>query len=265
MPREDTAQVTECIHGLEVPLCDICYPKAAPEKPRAARAAAAPRTARSVPVRTSRKSINAGDQRIYHVTHIRNLEGIVSSGALLADAAPVVDVSSELTKELRMSAEVSPSASAGLDGAGRHASVAEYVPFYLAPDAALWEDLRAGAVDETRWSDAARKATPADFVFLVSTVGALGDGAVIADGDAAATFTRFSTGDGIQRTIEKLHDDEDARRSAEAMVMHSFPFESVQLIGVANDRVRDRVRELVSGVVPAPKVAVYPPWFQPAA
>jgi hypothetical protein len=263
MPREDTSQVAECIHGLEIPLCDICYPKAAPEKPRVGRAAAAPRATRAAAVKTSRKSVNAGDQRIYHVTHIRNLESIVSAGALAVDATPAVDVSSELTRELRMSAEVSPSASAGLDGAGRHASVAEYVPFYLAPDAVLWEDLRGGAVDETRWSDAARKATPFDFVFLVSTVAALGDDAVIADGDAAATFTRFSTGDGIQRTIEKLHDNEDARRNAEALAKHSFPFASVQLIGVANDRVRDRVRDLLGA--PAPKVAVYPPWFQPAA
>ena len=244
--------MAECIHGLEIPLCDICYPKIAPEKPRAVRAAAAPRAPRAASVRTSRKSVNAGDQRIYHVTHIRNLEGIVSAGALRVDAAPAVDVSSDLTRELRMSAEVSPSA-----------SVAEYVPFYLAPDAVLWEDLRSGASDETRWSDAARKATPFDFVFLVSIVAALGDDAVIADGDAAATFTRFSTGDSIQRIIEKLHDNEDARRNAEALARRSFPFASVQLIGVANDRVRDRVRDLLRG--PAPKVAVYPPWFQPAA
>lgn len=255
--------MAECIHGLEIPLCDICYPKAAPEKPRVVRAAAAPRAPRAASVTTSRKSINAGDQRIYHVTHIRNLDGIVSAGALVVDAAPTVDVSSELTRELRMSAEISAPASAAPDSPGRHASVAEYVPFYLAPDAVLWEHLRAGAADETRWSDAARKATPFDFVFLVSTVAALGDDAVIADGDAAATFTRFSTGDGIQRAIEKLHGNEDARRSAEALARQSFPFESVQLIGVANDRVRDRVRDLVSGLVP--KVAVYPPWFQPAA
>jgi hypothetical protein len=34
-------------------------------------------------------------------------------------------------------------------------------------------------------------------------------------------------------------------------------FSAIQLIGVANDRVRDRVRGYT-----ATKVAVYPPWFQ---
>ncbi|CAN5311371.1 hypothetical protein BH11ACT4_BH11ACT4_23610 [soil metagenome] len=281
-------QVAECIHGLEIPLCDICYPKAVPEKPRASRPAAAPRAPRAASVTTSRRSVNAGEQRIYHVTHIRNLEAIAASGALTADAAPTVDLSTALTRELRKSVPVpAPTAAKAIPttgaadtdaadtgtvlaagttpGAAEVATVADYVPFYLAPDATLWADLRAGALDDSRWSDAARKPTPADFVFLVSTIAAIGDGAVIADGDAAATFTRFFSGDGIQRAIERLHGDDDARRAAEALAPHAVPFSSVQLIGVANDRVRDRVRDLLRGAGGlAPKVAVYPPWFQPA-
>ena len=195
--------------------------------------------------------MNAGEQRVYHVTHIRNLPGILENG-IVTHAAPIVDVSSALTRELRFTAEASG------------ASVADFVPFYLAPDADLWGDLRAGAVDETRWSDAARAATPSDFVFLVSTLARLGSAVVVADGDAAATFTRFSTGDDIQRSVERLHDNEDARRTAEALVPQHVPFDAVQLIGVANDPVRDRVRELLRPHTTATKVAVYPPWFQGA-
>ena len=263
-------QVAECIHGLDIPLCDICYPKAPPEKPRVSRptrATAVPGVPRIASIRTSRTSINAGEQRIYHVTHIRNLEAIAAAGALTIDATPTVDVSSELTRELRISVPVTTATSPATEAASSPSSVADYVPFYLAPDAVLWDELRTGALDETRWSAAARTATPFDFVFLVSTVAALGDGAVIADGDAAATFTRFARADGIQRMIERLHDNEDARRTAEALAPQSFPFAAVQLIGVANDRVRDQVRELLADAVtagPAPKVAVYPPWFQPA-
>ncbi len=243
--------MTECIHGLEIPLCDICYPKAAPERPRVSRPAAA-HTPRAGSATTTRTSVKAGEHRAYHVTHIRNLAGIVSRGALGVDASPAVDVSSELTRELRMSAAVPPS----------EASVAEHVPFYLAPDAQLWDDLRAGAHDETRWSDAARKTTPHDFVFLVTTLAQLGPDVVIADGDAAATYTRFASGDGIQRMIERLHGDEASRRNGEALVPGTVPLSAIQLIGVANDPVRDAVRELVGGLAPTPKVAVYPPWFQ---
>lgn len=198
--------------------------------------------------------MKAAEQRVYHITHIRNLEGILAAGELSADATPAVDVSSELTRELRMSAPLRH----GAGGSG--GSVAEHVPFYLTPDAALWGDLRAGALDETRWSDAARKAMPHEFVFLVSTIAALGSEVVIADGDAAAAFTGFASGDGIQRALERLRDDEDAGRGAEALAPQRVPFAAVHLIGVANDRVRDRVRELLGATVP--KVAVYPPWFQ---
>ena len=197
---------------------------------------------------TSKKSINTGAQRVYHVTHINNLDAILASGALLADAAPTVDLSTELTRELRSTAHVSVGGPL----------VSEYVPFYLTPSATLWEQLREGAEDETRWSPAARTAVSADFVFLVSTVEALGEKSVIADGDAAHSLTRFATGDSLPRMLERLHDSDDVQE-AEALAIAPFPFESVQLIGVSNDRVRDRIKKLTST-----KVSVYPPWFQPA-
>ena len=43
---------------------------------------------------------------------------------------------------------------------------------------------------------------------------------------------------------------------------HPVGFDSIALIGVANDRVRDQVRDMLSRAGGyAPKVAVYPPWF----
>lgn len=230
-------------------MCDSCYPKIVPEKPKVTRAAAAPR--RIAGVTTTKKSINAAEHRIYHVTHIRNLEAILDTGELRADARPVVDVNTDLTRELRRTAEVSPGQ-----------SVADYVPFYLAPEATLWQDLGSGASDETRWSGAARAAASADFVFLVSTAKALGDDAVITDGDAAGTYTRFATTpEEAGRMLVRLHDD-DRARDAEALAKDSFAFDAVQLIGVANEPMRDRVKEMLRDADFGTKVAVYPPWFQ---
>lgn len=236
----------ECIHGLEIPLCDICNPKAPPISPTAVKTArSAARTPRIAGISTSPKSIDPARQRVYHVTHIRNLEDILDADALHARATPIVDVSTGLTRELRQTAEVAP---------GR--VVADFVPFYLVPSATLWDDLRQGAADETRWSAAARAAASVDFVVLVTTVAALGQDAVVADGDAAASLTRFATGDEITRALTRLHDTATFD-AAEVLAFESVPFGVVQLIGVANDRVRDRVRDLTST-----KVAVYPPWFQ---
>jgi hypothetical protein len=237
--------VPECIHGLEIPLCDICYPKTQPVKPVPVRTARAPRTTRIAGVSTSRKSVDPARQRVYHVTHIDNLESILDADRLSADATPIVDLSTELTRELRLTAEV---------GSGR--PVADHVPFYLAPTAARWDELRRGAEDETRWSAAARAAASVDFVVLVTTVSALGPDAVVADGDAAASLTRFASGEEITAALTRLHDTESFD-AAEVLAPGAVDFGVIQLIGVANDRVRDRVREQTST-----KVAVYPPWFQ---
>ena len=239
--------VPECIHGLEIQLCDICSPKAPPEKSLVARRVVVPRATRVSGVRTSRKSIDPARQRVYHVTHIRNLELVLDFGLLSGSASPIVDVSSPLTRELRRTAEVVPAR-----------SVADHVAFYLTPSATLWADLLSGAQDETRWSAAARAAASVDFVVLVTTVAALGEDAVVADGDAAASFTRFTSGNEITQALTRLHDS-DKLDGAEVLAWESVPFAAIQLIGVANDPVRDRVRELTST-----KVAVYPPWFLPA-
>lgn len=239
--------MAECIHGFEGTLCDSCFPKTPVEKPKVTRAASTPRrTAGS----TTRKSLVTGDLRVYHVTHIRNLPAIIEAGELRADSRPLVDLSSELTRELRETAEVSP---------GR--TVSAHVPFFLAPDSNAWHELRRGA-SEPRWSAAARAAASGDFVFLVTTIRALGDDVVVADGDAAGTFTRFAGPEESSRMLERLHGDETARQGAEVLAWGTVDFDSVQLIGVANDPVRDVVKNHLADSGFAPKVAVYPPWFQ---
>lgn len=244
---------TECIHGFESQLCDSCFPKAVPIKPvtrattssRAKRVPGAPRASRNtLPV--------LADQRIYHVTHISNLENILRTGQLVAAAqidTSILDVSSPLTRELRGSASLSTGE-----------PVDRYVPFSLVPESNVWRELRDGAV-EPRWSDAARSASATDFVFLVTTIRALGDDAVLTDGDAAASLTRFATDEKtMTRMLGNLRADE-LTDDAEVLIHGSFAFDEVQLVGVASDRARDRVKELLDAASFATKVAVYPPWF----
>ncbi len=287
----------ECIHGLENGLCASCFPKAAPEAaaaaPRAVRApvsrareAASPTTLRTPPAprgtsaaksatvaRTpGAKSATApvGEQRIYHVTHIDNLAQILSTGSLLADASddwdgrPNVDISAPTTRETRRQALVA--------GDGSR-SVASYVPFFLSPDALVWAGIRSDDRD-VRLSAEAHESAPYDYVVLVSTVGkATGsaaeesDAIVVSDGDAARPFTRFATTpEASERMLQKLRADQDsvAILDAEFLTADRFPFELVTLIGVANDRVREAVRKILASADFRPKVAVYPPWFQPA-
>ena len=91
----------------------------------------------------------------------------------------------------------------------------------------------------------------------------LSDEIIAADADAAAPATRFAHGttDATQ-LLRRLRADDPDFLTAEILVPHAVPFDSVALIGVANDRVRDQVRDMLETAGGyAPKVAVYPPWF----
>jgi len=229
---------------------------------------------------------DVGEQRIYHVTHISNLAGVLSSGALLADASkdwegrPAVDISSAETRESRRSILVSGQGSL---------SVAKYVPFFLSPDASVWDSIRARS-DDPRLALDPHGSAPFDFVILVSTVRkaldaqaaakagaaesaaesaavAASAGVVAADGDAAGVLTRFGTtradAEGVLRKL-RADPESPAILEAEFLIEETFPFELVTLIGVANDKVRDLVKPILAASSHRPKVAVYPPWFQPA-
>ncbi len=261
----------ECIHGLEAGLCDQCFPKSVPvlevvtaAGQRNARAKAA--VTRRAASAASKTVESVGDQRIYHLTHVRNLPGILASGALLADGSdswsirPIVDISSAETRESRRATAVS--------GLGSP-NVGEFVPFFLVPNATMWEGIRSGSLDP-RLSADAHGATAADFVILVSTVKlasehTLDGGIVVADGDAAHVLTRIAAStESSERMLRRLRADDSAETIAEAelLIKDSFPFELVTLVGVANDRARDEVRAILKSSEHSPKVSVYPPWFQ---
>jgi hypothetical protein len=239
----------ECIHGFEVGLCDICYPRTAPEPRRVSRVATAPR--RPVARAAGTPAVapySLATQRLFHVTHIRNLESILHDGELRADAVPAVDVSSATTRELRRAADLA-------DGS----TVADYVPFYVSPVAERWLELRDGA-EGPHWSDAARAAKATEFVVLAVPAAKLGDTILAADADAGAPATRFARGAAeATQLLRRLPDF----LTAEVLAHGTIPFSDVALIGVANEPVRDQVRDLLDGTGFRPKVAVYPPWFSP--
>jgi ssDNA thymidine ADP-ribosyltransferase, DarT len=171
-----------------------------------------------------------------------------------AGAAPEVDISAVDNRELRREVRAGEGAEA----------VAGFVPFFLVPNALLWERMRDSEADY-RLAEAAHSIPAADFVVLVSTVRAAGDGAVLADGDAADPATRFSLiAESAGRMPRRLYDEEDAMREAEFLVPREFPVSAVTLVGVANDKVRGQVRELLTSHGFSQKVSVYPPWFQPS-
>ncbi|TAL41585.1 MAG: hypothetical protein EPN91_10215 [Salinibacterium sp.] len=77
--------LAECIHGLDEGLCDICYPKARPE-PRGS-VSARPKVRAATPKTSSRlapsaKPVSTADRRLYRMTAIDDLEGILARGVI---------------------------------------------------------------------------------------------------------------------------------------------------------------------------------------
>jgi hypothetical protein len=260
--------VAECIHGFDEGMCDICFPRTSPataaasaagttrtaeRRPRtAAPTRPATRRAAGSPAGAPAKVPPFASRRLYHVTPLTNLESILLDGAVRpvgAGVEPDVDVAAPLVRQLRAHADV---------GDGRH--VDAFVPFFASPDAERWAELRAGA-EEPHWSAAARTLAAADYAVLVAVGRDLGPDLVVADGDAAAPATGFAVGDAAPAIARAArHDPELA--GVEVLVPGEVPLTALNLIAVANEPARARVRRMFADVegVP-PKVVVHPPWF----
>ena len=258
----------ECIHGLDRDRCDSCSPKAAPATAVKAPAVRATRTPRKTgpaslrgpsPTASTKPRPDVGEQRIYHVTHASNLGRILERGGLLAgtEARPVLDISSDDARAARRATLV-----AGPDTA----TVDEHVPFYLSPNARLWEVVRAGGTDP-RLSPAMHTHAAAEFVILVSTVKAVSNpdaSIVVTDGDAAGPLTRFAASSGEwERMLQRIVGDEESEAplSAEFLVKAFVPLDAITLIGVPHDKARDAVKLVLAASTHRPRVAVHPPWF----
>jgi ssDNA thymidine ADP-ribosyltransferase, DarT len=260
----------ECIHGFVDGLCATCNPKPVAESAVAVKSA--PRSRVAAPPRATVRSLRAAaripagvapgdvvlEQRIYHLTHIRNLPGIVADRALVAGATPVLDIAPATLRSERAETSV---------GGVSNLTLEHYLPFFLSPDATLWQNLREGS-EHPRLSRDALVSDTSDFVLLVSTlrhVVASGHEFVVADGNVEGIQTRFATTrDDAERLLHRLRSTNggDGLLDAELLVEGSLPLESVTLIGVQNDKVRAAVREILHGSDFTPKISVYPPWFQ---
>ncbi|WP_166866058.1 DarT ssDNA thymidine ADP-ribosyltransferase family protein [Salinibacterium sp. ZJ70] len=198
-------------------------------------------------------SLRLSGRRVFRPTHLRTLGASLEVGALLAGAVPAIDVLSPTARELRSTATVPD---------GR--ALSEFVAFSIAQDSTRWQELRSGARG-AHWSPAARALRAIDFVILAVPVDALGEDVVFADRDAAAVDTRFASGleDGTN-ALRRLHASDPEFRDAELLVPGLVELSDIAIITVANERVRDQVRELfAAGEMRPPRIAVYPPAFQP--
>lgn len=166
---------------------------------------------------------------MWHFTHVANLDGIVSKRHLLPDTRvqPSVDVANQEVKDRRRRKAVDP------DQEYPQSVVSDHVPFYIAAKSPMLY-----VVCKNRGA--------APLVQLGVAIGDLVDAGLIwcaSDGNAAATFTRFSRdltslGEFVdypllcQRDWYNTPDDPDrkSRRSAEILVYQAVPVEIIRYV-----------------------------------
>lgn len=257
----------ECRHGFEPELCAVCNPPKVPEKIAATRVTTATRTTRSNSVsRGSKKQgkpVRVDQQRLYHVTHTRNLPAILAGGSILCDDL-LHDADRTEGAEVALSSDENRAARRRITI--DDAAVSAYVPFFLSPDASVWGSIRSREPNVRLDSDLVRT-SPTDYVMLVTTVASIraADGdMVIADGDAAAGLTRFaSEPDEADRMLARvaLDDSGELKLVAEALVRGEVPVSALSIIGVASIKQRERVKQQLAGAGLHTKVAAHQPWF----
>lgn len=232
------------------------------------RTATAPRTSRSPALngssKKSGKPVRVDQQRLFHVTHTRNLPSILAGGSILCDDLLHDDDRTE-------GAEVALSSDENRAARRRitidDASVSAYVPFFLSPDAAVWGSIR-GREPNVRLDPDLVRTSPNDYVMLVATVASIRaletTDLVIADGDAAGGLTRFaSEPDEADRMLARFALDESGEQKlvAEALVRGEVPVSALSIIGVSSIKQRERVKQLLADVGLRTKVAAHQPWF----
>jgi hypothetical protein len=203
---------------------------------------------------------------IYHITHIRNLEGILQHGGLWCDAERT---SRGLTPTNIAHATIKQQRTNTLVPVGRRGCVANYVPFYLAPRSPMLYAIHKGFVDG--YSEGQ---TP--ILHLVSDTAEVGRNGlpfVFTDGHAATPISRFFTDLNDLNQIDwplmnstywnNTEDDGDRkrRRQAEFLVHGFFPWSLFSTIGVCTADIGQKVRSLLARSPHIPKVHVAPPWY----
>jgi hypothetical protein len=189
-------------------------------------------------------------------SHTSNLAGVLSRGALLADPARRGRPTGRrhLLRRPR-SAPRHPRVRSG------SLSVAKYVPFFLSPDASVWDGIRAQS-DDPRLALDAGASVPFDFVILVSTVrkaldaqagsestdaadaaedesGSVAASVVATDGDATGALTRFGARrEDAERVLRTLRADPSLRRSSGRFLVEGPSLRAGDAIGL-NDKVRE--------------------------
>ena len=207
--------------------------------------------------------------KIYHITHVDNLEHIVQCGVLWSDAkrvpqnldCAIVGMSEIKRRRLK---ELSVSCHPGT-------LVGEYVPFYFCPRSIMLYMLHMGNHPDITYRGGQGPIIHlmADLHAVVAWAEANGVMWTFSDRNAGTRYTRFFSSlgalsqvnwDAVQATNFRDPRVKDGKQ-AEFLVYESFPWELVARIGVLNAPMKTKVEGILVGMNHQPLVTIEPKWY----
>ena len=203
---------------------------------------------------------------VYHITHLRNLAGIIAAGGLrchrhlCAQSTQYTDIAHRNIQDRRADTPVP---------CGPGGNLHDYVPLYFAPRSPMLYAISRGNVE----GYAGGQKPVAHLVTTAQAIAAAGCGFVFTDGHAVVSVTGFHDDLGRLGAIDwplmqetywyDTDDDNDRkrRRQAEFLVHQSLPWELVTEIGVLDKGVQCEVAKELGQIKHCPRISVRPEWY----
>jgi len=203
---------------------------------------------------------------VYHITHLRNLRGIIAAGGLhchghlCAWGTQYASIAHRSIQDRRAETRVP---------CGPGGNLHDYVPLYFAPRSPMLYAISRGSVEG--YSEGQQPV-----VHLVTTaqaIAAAGCGFVFTDGHAVVGVTGFYDDLGrlgaidwplMQQTYWHDTDDDNdrkRRRQAEFLVHQAVPWGLMTEIGVLDEGVQRVVTKELRQLGYGPRVSVRPEWY----
>lgn len=197
--------------------------------------------------------------KVSHITHINNLQGIISEGCLWSDSERIKNhINSENIgyghiKERRLKHKVTVSAGG---------TIGEYVPFNFCPRSVMLYVIYKGHEDYQGGQD--------EIIHLISDVDTILSSnpncfftdihADLAFAEQIEDFSRINELD-FKKISSKYWQDFKEEKQAEFLAHNSVSWNCIRQIGVKTPELADKVKKLVQASHHQPEILVKPEWY----
>lgn len=209
------------------------------------------------------------DPKIYHITHVNNLAGILADRGLLCDremalrAGPSMTIGMSSIKRRRVE-ELGVACYPGT-------KVGDYVPFYFCPRSVMLFVIHRANHPELTFREGQGQIVhlEANVHKVIEWAEAHGQRWAFSLSNAGARYTEFRARiqdlDQLDWTAIRSTDFRDQqvkeRKQAEFLLRERFPFELVERIGVASTAIHARAAAALADSDHRPAIEVRPEWY----